>query len=110
VTIGALVVAGLTGIPNLVTALRLSLPGQGAAVVSETYNRNSFNLIVGAYSPALFVSRGDPSALARPSMSWLAGASVLSAALFLPKGRSGRLGGSMIAASWVGLAAVILAQ
>jgi cation:H+ antiporter len=110
VTIGALVIASLTGIPNLITALRLSLRGRGAAVVSETYNSNSLNLIVGAYLPTLFVSPGDPSALARLSMWWLAGASVLSAALFLPNRRLGRLGGSMIAVSWVGFALVILAR
>jgi cation:H+ antiporter len=110
VTIGALVIASLTGIPNLIAALRLALQGRGAAVVSETNNSNSLNLIVGAYLPTLFVSPGDPSALARLSMWWLAGASVLSAALFLPKRRLDRFGGSMIVISWVGFAVVILAR
>jgi cation:H+ antiporter len=110
VTIGALVIAGLTGIPNLITALQLSLRGRGAAVVSETYNSNCLNLVVGAYLPTLFVSPGDPSALARLSMWWLAGASVLSAALFLPKRRLSRFGGSIIVVSWVGFAVVILAR
>ncbi|MFZ2064648.1 MAG: hypothetical protein WAV27_01560 [Xanthobacteraceae bacterium] len=48
VAIGALVLATLTGIPNVVAALRLAAHGRGAAVVSETFNSNSLNLIAGA--------------------------------------------------------------
>lgn len=50
-TVGALVIASLTGVPNLITALRLARQSRGAAVVSETYNSNSLNLIFGAFLP-----------------------------------------------------------
>jgi hypothetical protein len=110
VTTGALVIASLTGVPNLIAALTLALHGRGAAVVSEAYNSNSLNLIVGAYLPSLFIAPGSPSVLAGISMWWLIGATLLSAALFLPRRRLGRVGGAVIVASWLGFAVVVLTR
>ncbi|HXE55892.1 MAG TPA: hypothetical protein VN541_22900, partial [Tepidisphaeraceae bacterium] len=45
--LGTLVLAPLTVIPNVVTAVRLALHGRGAAVVSEALNSNTFNLLIG---------------------------------------------------------------
>ncbi|MDQ2905813.1 MAG: hypothetical protein M3Y81_20005 [Chloroflexota bacterium] len=41
VIIGTLILATLTGIPNMITAVRLALHGRGAAVVSESLNSNT---------------------------------------------------------------------
>jgi len=54
-TLGALMIASLTSLPNLITAFRLATQGRGAAVVSETYNSNSLNLIFGAFLPTIFL-------------------------------------------------------
>lgn len=109
-TIGALVIASLTGVPNLIAALRLARQGRGTAVVSEAYNSNSLNLIVGAYLPTLFIAPGQPSPLARLSMWWLVGATILSAALFLRRQHLGRLGAAVLVVSWLGFALVVLTQ
>ena len=42
--VGMVVVAGLTGIPNVIAAVRLALHQRGAAVVSEALNSNTLNL------------------------------------------------------------------
>ena len=72
VIIGTLVLAGLTSLPNVVTAVRLALHGRGAAVVSEALNSNTLNVLAGLCLPALFfpeVSR--PTAGAVVTAWWL---------------------------------------
>ena len=59
--VGSFVVATLTGLPNLIAALRLAVAGRGTALSSEAFNSNSLNLLVGAYLPTLFVSLAPPS-------------------------------------------------
>lgn len=109
-TTGGLVIASLTGVPNLIAGLMLARQGRGAAVVSEAYNSNSLNLIVGAYLPTLFIAPNQPSTLACLSMWWLVAATILSAALFLRRRRLGRLGAAVLVASWLGFALVVLTQ
>lgn len=52
--VGTLILAGVTGLPNVYTSARLARRGKGAAVVSETLNSNTINLVVGIGLPALF--------------------------------------------------------
>lgn len=107
-TVGALVIASLTGLPNLVTALRLASQGRGAAVVSETYDSNSLNLIFGAFLPTIFLPPAVLSQAGMMALWWMAGTTVLSAGLILRAGRLGRLGGVALVASWVGFAAIVV--
>ena len=51
--IGALILATLTGLPNVYTSARLALRGKGAAVVSETLNSNTINMVIGIGVPAM---------------------------------------------------------
>jgi cation:H+ antiporter len=51
--VGALVLAGLTGLPNAYTAARLAKRRAGASIVSETLNSNIINIVVGIGLPAL---------------------------------------------------------
>ncbi len=106
-TVGALVIASLTGVPNLITALRLARQDQGAAVVSETYNSNSLNLMFGAFLPSFFLPLTVISPIGRFAMWWMAGATLLSAALLLRSERIGRLGGLALVASWIGFAVIV---
>src|SRR5204862_260171 len=55
---GTLVLAVLTSIPNVITAVRLALHRRGSAVFSETLNSNSINVVAGISVPALFVPFG----------------------------------------------------
>lgn len=103
-------IASLTGVPNLIAALRLAKQGRGAAVVSETYNSNSLNLIAGAFLPTLFLPLAMASPVGRLSMWWLAAATLFSAALFLRNERLGRLGGLALVVTWAAFALVVARQ
>jgi len=65
VIIGTIVLAALTGIPNLLAAVRLALHGRGAACVSESLNSNNANVLVGLCVPALILGIGSPSGIER---------------------------------------------
>jgi cation:H+ antiporter len=79
--LGTLVLASLTTLPNLVTAVRLAVHGRGAAVVSETFNSNSLNLLIGLVIPALFITLGDASGVQAFSAWWLLGMTVVAIVL-----------------------------
>ena len=61
IVVGTLILASLTSLPNLLTAVRLALHGRGAAVASEALNSNSLNLLGGLALPALAVTLGAAS-------------------------------------------------
>lgn len=50
--VGSLILAPLTAIPNGYIAAQLALREKGAAVVSETLNSNTINMVVGIAVPA----------------------------------------------------------
>ena len=108
VVLGALVLATLTGIPNVVAAIRLAVQGRGAAVVSETFNSNSLNLLAGAYLPTLFLPVGIVSPTARLTLWCLLGTTVLATLLFLRGGRISRIGGGVLVATYAGFVVVLL--
>jgi cation:H+ antiporter len=51
--LGTLVLAALTGIPNLYTAVQLARRQRGSAVVTEAMNSNNLNILVGLAIPSL---------------------------------------------------------
>lgn len=51
--LGTLVLAGLTGIPNVYTATQLAMRHRGSAVMTEAMNSNSLNILVGLMFPSL---------------------------------------------------------
>ena len=69
--LGALVLAPLTVIPNVVTAVRLALHGRGAAVVSEALNSNTFNILAGLCIPAVVLGVSPASSDGVFSVIWL---------------------------------------
>ena len=71
VIVGIVVLAVLTSLPNAFTAVRLALQGRGSALVSETLNSNTTNLVFGVAVPALFLSLGSSSALTGFGLAWL---------------------------------------
>lgn len=82
--LGSLVLASLTGIPNFYTAVRLGMKHRGSAVVTETMNSNSINVLVGLAVPSIVF--GATTAHTTPAVLealWLfamtAGAAVLMA-------------------------------
>jgi cation:H+ antiporter len=59
--IGILVLAALTSVPNVIAAVHLAREGRGAAVVSESLNSNTLNILVGVSLPALLIGFTPPS-------------------------------------------------
>jgi len=107
IVLGTLVLASLTSLPNLLTAVRLALHGRGAAVASEALNSNSLNVLAGIALPALVVSIGAASGVETFSVWWLVGMTVLAVA-FAYTGRGlGRLEGTAILMLYVPFVIVI---
>ena len=61
IVIGALVLAGVTSLPNAVSALYLAVRGRGAATLSIALNSNALNVTVGLLLPGVLVGLGAPS-------------------------------------------------
>lgn len=80
--VGALILAALTGIPNAYTAAQLARRKEGAAVVSETLNSNTINLVVGIGLPVLIFGMHAQEGVAILEVWWLLGLTGL--AVLLP--------------------------
>ena len=86
--VGALLLAVLTSLPNAYTGVRLGRARRGAALVTETMNSNTINLVGGIAIPALFVSFGAISTLGAIDIGWLLATTVVAIALARPPGRA----------------------
>jgi len=110
VIVGTLVLAAVTSLPNLLTAVRLAVRGRGAATVSEAFNSNSLNVLAGVAVPALFLALGSASGLVTFSVWWLLGMTAV-AVVFAYAGHGlRRAEGAVIVALYVAFAAVIASR
>jgi cation:H+ antiporter len=96
VIVGILVLAILTSLPNAYTAMRLALQGRGSALVSETLNSNTVNLVFGVSIPAFFIAVGSASALTGFDLAWLLLVNLVVLALLARTGGVGRSEGAAI--------------
>jgi len=92
--VGVLVLAPLTSIPNAFTASRLGLAGRGSALVSETLNSNTINLVAGIVVPALFVSVVSLTTATKFDLAWLLMMTVAALAALAPSRGCGRGAGA----------------
>jgi cation:H+ antiporter len=104
---GTLVLAVLTSLPNVLTAVRLALHRRGSAVVSESLNSNSLNVLAGIAVPGLFVSFGAASGLVTFSVWWLLGMTALVVGLAYARQGLGRGEGVLVVALYAAFAVVI---
>lgn len=93
VIVGIIVLAILTSLPNAFTAVRLAFQGRGSALVSETLNSNTVNLVFGVAIPALFVTLSSTSAITGFDLAWVLLITVAGLALLAPRDGLGRSGG-----------------
>jgi cation:H+ antiporter len=107
IVVGTLILASLTSLPNLLTAVRLALHKRGSAVASEALNSNSLNVLAGLALPALVVTLGSASGLETFSVWWLVGMTVLAVALTYMRRGLRRADGAAIVLLYVAFAAVI---
>ena len=110
VIVGTLVLAALTSLPNLLTAVRLAVRGRGAATVSEAFNSNSLNVLAGVAVPALFLALGSANGLVTFSVWWLLGMTVVAVGLAYAGHGLRRAEGGVVIALYVAFAAVIASR
>jgi cation:H+ antiporter len=107
IVVGTLVLAAVTSLPNLLTAVRLALHRRGAAVASEALNSNSLNVLAGLALPALFVSLASASGLERFSVWWLVGMTIFAVTLIYVRRGLHRVDGAVIVLLYAAFAVVI---
>ena len=95
--VGALVLAALTSIPNLIAALRLARHGRGAACVSESLNSNNANILVGLCVPAVILGLGSASGIEIFAVCWMVGMTAVAVALGFGRGLTRREGVALVA-------------
>ncbi len=59
IIVGGLVLAAVTSLPNLVAAIHLASHGRGQATLSEAFNSNAINVLVGLLLPASLAGLAD---------------------------------------------------
>jgi cation:H+ antiporter len=107
VLVGTLLLAVLTSIPNAYTGVRLGRAGRGSALVAETMNSNTINLVGGIAVPALFVAVGSNlSGLERTDVVWLLVATAVTVALLARRRGLDSAGGAVLVVGWIAFAAV----
>jgi cation:H+ antiporter len=105
--VGVIVLAILTSLPNAWTGVRFGLQRRGSALMSETLNSNSINIVAGLAVPAALGSLGAFSGLSVFNLAWLLGMTAVALVLFGRRNGAGRGAGALL----IGLyAAFLVAQ
>jgi cation:H+ antiporter len=108
--VGLLVLAVVTSLPNSFTAIRLGLGGRGAALVSETLNSNTINLLGGVVLPALVIGAGGLAGGIGLELAWLVAMTALAVVLLGRRRGMGRLGGGALVLGYLAFVAVQVAR
>jgi cation:H+ antiporter len=96
VLVGVVVLAVLTSLPNAWTGVRYGLQQRGSALMSETLNSNSINVVAGIAVPAALGSLVSFSNLDVFDLAWLFGMTVAALVLFGRRGGAGRPAGALL--------------
>jgi cation:H+ antiporter len=106
--VGSLVLAALTSLPNVITGVQLARDGRGAAVVSESLNSNTLNVLVGVCLPALVIGIGVASPAIVFAAFWLLGMKLV--ALVAASHRNGlhRAGGALLVLLYAAFAVFVV--
>lgn len=81
IAVGALVLGGVTGIPNAVASTYLARRGRGAAALSTALNSNNLNVAVGLLLPAALTGIGPRSGQTVFVASWCLALTVVTLAI-----------------------------
>jgi cation:H+ antiporter len=108
VVLGTVALAAITGLPNLYAAVRLALRDDGATVVSEAFNSNTLNLVVGLGLPAVVIGAQARASGVASSLAWLGGMTVAAIAIAALQRGLTRTGGAAIVLLYAGFLAVLL--
>jgi cation:H+ antiporter len=94
--VGVLGLAVLTALPNAWTGVRFGLQRRGSALISETLNSNSINMVAGIALPAAVGAIVSFSHLTVFNLAWLFGMTVAALVLFGKRGGAGRSAGALL--------------
>lgn len=108
VVTGSLVLAALTGIPNLVAALRLARKQQGAVVISEAFNSNTLTLAAGIILPVWLFGPQPVDLATRMAVGWLVVMTIGAVAMTLRRPGLHRIEGVVLVAAYAGFMAAIV--
>ncbi len=108
VVIGTFVLAALTGLPNVLASVRLAVRGRGSAVVSESFNSNTVNLLVGVTVPALLAGVAVPTGTVELSVWWLVAITALTVVFTGYRGGLRRGEGAVVMALYLVFAVVVV--
>ena len=106
--LGVLVLAVCTGIPDVITAIKLALEGRGVAVMNEALNSNTLNILFGICVPATVFGVGTLAGQTLGAAVWLLGMTVINLfVLYLMKGFT-RISGALSVGLYVAFAGVLI--
>ena len=108
IVIGALVLAGVTSLPNAVAAIYLSARGRGAATLSTALNSNALNVAIGLLVPGTILGLGAPSGQATLIAGWYLGLTGVSLACAFAGHGLRRGHGVLIIVLYLAFAAAVL--
>jgi cation:H+ antiporter len=108
--VGVIVLAVLTSLPNAWTGVRFGLQGRGSALMSETLNSNSINIVAGLAIPAALGSFSAFPGLAIFDLAWLFAMTVAALVLFGRRGGAGRSAGAFLIVLYAVFVAVQLGR
>jgi cation:H+ antiporter len=94
--VGAIVLAMLTALPNAWTGIRFGLQQRGSALMSETLNSNSINVLAGIALPTALGSLSAFSRLDVFDLAWLFGMTAAALVLFGKRRGAGRRAGAFL--------------
>jgi cation:H+ antiporter len=104
--IGALVLGPLTSLPNALTGIRLGMARRGSALVTETLNSNTINLVAGVALPSVVVTLTARTSTNQLGLALLAAAMLATVGLLGVRGGMKRAGAALIIALYVAFIAV----
>jgi cation:H+ antiporter len=108
--VGVVVLAVLTSLPNAWTGVRFGLQGRGSALMSETLNSNSINIVAGLAVPVALGALVAFPGLAIFDVAWLIGMTAVALVLFGKRDGGGRAAGALLIALYAVFLAVQLAR
>src|SRR6478735_2864783 len=108
--VGVIVLAILTSLPNAWTGVRFGLQHRGSALMSETLNSNSINIVAGLAIPAALGTLAAFSGLAVFDLAWLFGMTAAALLLFGMRDGGGRVAGTFLVVLYAVFVAVQVAK
>jgi cation:H+ antiporter len=98
IVVGGLILAAVTSLPNAVAAIYLASRGRASATLSEAFNSNALNTIIGLMIPAVVLGMGRPSEGGVVTAGWYAGLTAITVCVaYAGRGVSRRAGILIIA-------------